>query len=91
MRKVHLGLGDLGVSVSSLVIWLSLLVSPEILIWLSLPLLLVWLRSSHLWLLRVLLLLVLVKPGRRVLEEHWGLEEGASLKRAKHYHFLKLE
>ena len=78
MRIVYLGLGDLWVCVSSLVIWLSFLISPEILIWLSLPLLLVWLNPSHLW-LRVLLLLVLVKSGRRVLEKHWRLEEGASL------------
>ena len=79
MRIVYLGLGDLWVCVSSLVIWLSFLISPEILIWLSLPLLLIWLRSCHLLLLRVLLLVVLVKPGRRVLEKHWRLEEGASL------------
>ena len=80
MRIVYLGLGDLWVCVSSLVIWLSFLISPEILIWLSLPLLLIGLRSSHLW-LKVLLLvmLVMVKPGRRVLEKHWCLEEGASL------------
>ena len=79
MRIVYLGLGDLWVCVSSLVIWLSFLISPEILIWLSLPLLLIGLRSCHLLLLRVLLLVVLVKPGRRVLEKHWSLEEGASL------------
>ena len=87
MRKVHLGLVDLGVSVSSLVTRLSFLVSPHILTWPDLLLICFdWL------LLKVLLLVMLVKkPWRRVLEEHRSLEEGARLKIDRLGHFSKLK
>ena len=87
MRKVHLGLVDLGVSVSSLVTQLSFLVSPSILTWPDLLLICFdWL------LLKVLLLVMLVKkPWRRVLEEHRSLEEGTRLKIDRLGHFSKLK